>query len=403
MDGTKSEKSDATLVMLLQGTKTQQFDNAFHYLDGKYREQVHWLKVAIVVLLVGWVFTSICLVVLMVGNDNRHIQYEAGNYEWSLSVQRAMTDLQNENARMRSENQAAWKSYGDWIMKVQDDGYFREQELSKSTNVAASTNTIATPAPTKPAPAVNPEIQKWCTSGEAKWLPESGNPTSAYVRHVTGIDQLTKVTVIGPEVAFDAVIAPGADLNGLDAAVNKISENGYASYSIVCGSFNPYQYELKAIKFNGVQVWPVVAEPKKVDTTQTQTVVSPPQDTHLTTETPKVLYWEVSPRGWEVNFSTKYVEDIAGRQYVHEGDPMYDPYYPGSYYPGTFFQAATCNGNDLQAIKDVLINDALRGNSVTFEYVSRWGKDFLTGITKGLDKETEWRVCPEWFTANGAF
>lgn len=260
-----------------------------------------------------------------------------------------------------------------------------------------------TPSEESSAPNTSAYVLAWCESGQPKWLPESGNPTDA---RIVSKDSGETISVVGPEVAFEAKVAPDVDRQGLEEAVKSITRDRQVKYQIICHA-DPYEgmwYELRGLMLDGVVIWTAEsvateAPEKKIQTTprtptampaSTQTTITAtPQPHEYTVKTMSVKY----PGEWEINFHAKYVEQIASRRYINEGDWAYDPNYPNSYYPGPFFLVATCNpgDSDLQDIKKVLTDNALQGNAVTFEYIGH-ARRFLVGIVGS----PSWKVCDSW-------
>lgn len=115
--------------------------------------------------------------------------------------------------------------------------------------------TTATPVPAVVTPTRNTGeyVSAWCASEKPLWLPETGNPSTARISWFS--DHTRKVTVTGPEIAFDAFVFFDNEKNdeGLGEAVWSISsDQQQISYLIVChGSW----YELQAIELDGKRIW----------------------------------------------------------------------------------------------------------------------------------------------------
>ena len=180
------------------------------------------------------------------------------------------------------------------------------EKMAEATPVAevSAGVVVETPAPTAPVPTEAPVptatpapntsgyVEAWCSSGEPKWLPEGGNPTTAYVAWAG--EPTSKIRVVGPEVDFEAETMQGvANLAGLEDAVRGITRERYAQYLIVCKSYDPYKYELQMIRLDGVQVWP--AE-EKVATAMPTITATPRAPIPTATPTPRVRYVNVDSR-----------------------------------------------------------------------------------------------------------
>jgi len=247
---------------------------------------------------------------------------------------------------------------------------------------------IETPFPTAtPAPTATPTLsafEQWCSGGKAEWIPQNPNGVTRIVES----DKKLLAQIVGPEVAFDVETDFNPELLGI---LKSLRERYYREpwanirWLVSCKSVDKFQpYTLHALSVDGKTVWPAptaTATPRSV------------QPTTVATATPALKYRSANARTWQVNFQRGYIEDVASREYFEWG----------TYYQlGDYFVVATCSYGDLEAIKKVLDDNALRGYYLTLEFVHRWGREFVTGIGEGVNPiKYEWQVCPEWFTENG--
>lgn len=252
--------------------------------------------------------------------------------------------------------------------------------------VQPTTTPVPTPTAETPAPTAMPTLsafEQWCSGEESEWIPQNPNGVTRIVES----DKKLLAQIVGPEVAFDVETDFNPELLGI---LKSLRERYYREpwanirWLVSCKNVDEFQpYILHALSVDGKTVWPAPTA-----TTTPRSVPTP-----VATTTTALKYRSANARTWEVNFQHAYIEDVASREYFGWG-----PYY----HLGDYFVVATCSYQDLEAIKKVFNDNALRGDYVMLEFVHRWGREFVTGIGRGVNPiRYEWRVCPEWFTENG--